>query len=123
MKLARNLCLVMTAMLLLTLGSFADQKHRAGFTLAEAAQVGTTQLPAGDYKAEWTGDGPNVQVAIIKGSKTLVTVPAQVIPQKAEIANTDVVLKAGDNGTRTIDQIDFAKQKQSLKLGSDSSGM
>jgi len=121
MKSARNWCLVLTAMLLLTMGAFADQKHKAGFTLAEPAQVGSAQLQPGDYKAEWTGDGPNVQVQIMKGSKTLATVPAQLIQQKETVANTDVVLKPGDNGAKTIDQIDFANK--SLKLGSASSGM
>jgi hypothetical protein len=121
MKAARNLCLVMTALLLLTLGAFADQKHKAGFTLAEPATVGNAQLQPGDYKAEWTGDGPNVQVQIMKGSKTLATVPAQLIQQKETVANTDVVLKPGDNGAKTIDQIDFSNK--SLKLGGDNSGM
>jgi hypothetical protein len=123
MKAVRSLCLVLTATFLLTLGALAEQKHHAGFTLAEDAQVGNTQLKAGDYKAEWTGDGPSVQVQIMKGSKTVATVPAQVVPQKEAVANTDVILKPGDNGTKTVDQIDFAKLKQSLKLGSENSGM
>jgi hypothetical protein len=123
MNVAKKLSLVLTAALLLTLGAFAEQKHHAGFTVGENVQIGSTQLKPGDYKAEWSGDGPNVQVQIMKGSKVVATVPAQVIPQKQELENTAVVYKTGDNGSKTIDQIDFAKQKASLKLGTDSSGM
>ena len=37
----------------------ANQKT---FTLQEALTVGSTQLPAGDYKVTWDSNGPAVQV-------------------------------------------------------------
>jgi hypothetical protein len=47
-----------------------------------AVQVGTTQLPAGDYKVTWTGSGSSAQVTLAKKGVAPVTVPAKVVEQK-----------------------------------------
>jgi len=44
--------------------------------------VGSTQLPAGDYKVSWTGSGPNVQVTFTQDKKTIATVQANAVEQK-----------------------------------------
>ena len=47
-----------------------------------AVKVGSTELPAGDYKVTWTGSGSSVQVSLAQDKKTLVTVPAKAVEQK-----------------------------------------
>jgi hypothetical protein len=51
-------------------------------TLPSAVQVGSTQLPAGDYKVTWTGTGSSAQVTLAKKGVQPVTVPAKVVAQK-----------------------------------------
>jgi hypothetical protein len=46
--------------------------------------VGTTQLPAGTYKLEWTGSGPNVQATLTLGKKTAATFAAKQVDVKSE---------------------------------------
>jgi hypothetical protein len=47
-----------------------------------AVQVGSTQLPAGDYKVTWTGTGSSVQVTLAQKGIASVTVPAKAVQQK-----------------------------------------
>jgi len=57
-------------------------KNSQNVSLAETVKVGTTQIPAGDYKVTWTGSGSSAQVTLAHGGKTLVTVPAKVVEEK-----------------------------------------
>jgi hypothetical protein len=50
--------------------------------LPSAVQVGSSQLPAGDYKVTWTGSGDSAQVTLAKKGVQPVTVPAKVVEQK-----------------------------------------
>lgn len=56
-------------------------KNSETVTINTPVKVGTTQLPAGDYKVTWTGTGSAVQVTLQKG-KTAVTVPAKATEEK-----------------------------------------
>jgi hypothetical protein len=49
---------------------------------ADSVQVGSTVLPAGDYKVSWTGTGASAQVTLLKKGVPPVTVPATVVEQK-----------------------------------------
>ena len=51
-------------------------------SFSSAVQVGSTQLPAGDYKVTWTGSGDSAQVTLSKKGVQPVTVPAKVVEQK-----------------------------------------
>ena len=54
--------LVVGLALLLTSSAFAASK--ANFTLNSDASVNGTKLKAGDYKLQWDGSGPNVELSI-----------------------------------------------------------
>ncbi|HZQ24439.1 MAG TPA: hypothetical protein VFA89_16745 [Terriglobales bacterium] len=126
MKSGKCIGTLLALALLLPLGALAadnGQQHHEKFTLVDSVQVGNTLLQPGDYKAEWNGTGPNVQVEILHGKKTVATVPAQVIEKNQPSPYSDVIVKPNGN-TKTIDEIDFANKKESLKLAQgQSSGM
>jgi hypothetical protein len=116
----------MLVTLLLPLSVLAADKseHHENFTLNDAVQIGNTQLKPGNYKAEWSGNGPTVQVQILQGKKTVATVPAQVVENKQASPYNDVIVKPTTGNTKTIDEIDFANKKEALKLTpAQSSGM
>lgn len=52
-----------------SLSAFAKDKNEGKFTLSSPAQVGSTQLQPGDYKATWDGSGSEVQVKILREKK------------------------------------------------------
>ena len=65
----------------LSLPAFAA-KNSQDVTLNAPVKVGTTQLPAGNYKVTWTGTGSAVQVTIEQKGKASVTVPAKATEEK-----------------------------------------
>lgn len=66
---------------LLSIPAFAA-KNSQNLTLTGTVKIGSTQLPAGDYKVSWTAVGPNAQVTIAQKGKTPITVPAKVVEAK-----------------------------------------
>jgi len=115
MKFAKYFSLVATFTMLLSLSAMAADKHDGKFTLPEAAQIGSTQLHAGDYKAEWTGTGQDVQVQIMQHGKTLATVPGKLVENQEASEYSSVTLKPVGN-VKTIDEIDFANRKEAIVL-------
>ena len=77
-------------------------KNSQTVTLTDPVEVGSTQLPAGNYKVTWTGTGSNVQVTIAEKGKTSVTVPAKLVDAK----NGHVALQTGTvGGVRVLQAI------------------
>ncbi len=116
MKFAKYFSLVAAVTVLLSLSAFAADKHEGKFTLTEPALVGSTQLPAGDYKAQWSGTGQDVQMQIIQHGKTLVTVPGKLVDNKEAAQYNSVTVKPGSGNLKTVDEIDFANRKDALVL-------
>jgi len=71
-----------SALLLASLSIPAFAKNSQSITLTDSVKVGSTQLPAGNYKVTWTGTAPNVQVTIESKGKASVTVPAKLVDAK-----------------------------------------
>jgi hypothetical protein len=61
--------------------AFASKKPQT-VTIPETVQVGSTQLPAGDYKLTRTGSGSNVQVTLTQNEKAVVTFSARAVEGK-----------------------------------------
>lgn len=69
-------------------------KNSENVTFAHAVTVGTTQLPAAQYKVTWTGTGSNVQVTLTHG-KSVVTLPAKLVEQKNGMVSVQTNSKDG----------------------------
>ena len=95
---------------LIAVTAFAADGGSGKIRLDSAVKVGTTELPAGDYKVTWTGSGANTEVTLTQG-KTKVTAPAQLVEVRR---NSDGVSTRSENGSRVLTEIQF--QKQTLVL-------
>jgi hypothetical protein len=106
--------------LLLATSAFAANK--GSLQVSDSTSVAGKQLPAGDYTVQWEGNGPSVEVSILKGKKVVATVPARVtnLDQASEY-NSAVVSKSSD-GARTLSQIRFSGKKYALEIGGESGG-
>ncbi len=62
--------------------AFAGTKPQT-VTFPGTVQIGSMQVPAGDYKLAWTGSGPGVQVTLTRQGKTIATFTAKVIEVKS----------------------------------------
>jgi hypothetical protein len=96
-KLSRIILTAFAGTLFLSAGAFAQEK--AKLSLAENVTVQGKTLKPGNYKLEWEGSGPIVQVSIIKGRDTIATVPATVVTEKdSNVVDAYGTRKAADGG-------------------------
>jgi hypothetical protein len=97
----------------LSLNAFAKDKNETRVTLSDSVQVGTTELKPGDYTLQWEGNGPDVQVKVLKGRNLVATVPAKLAQGRSE-RNADAITFRTVSNVKTLDQVDFAGGKRSL---------
>lgn len=106
----------LAGLLVLPVSSFAKDKNEGNLTLANPVQVGSTQLQPGNYKVEWQGSGPAVNIDILQDNKTVATAPAKLV---AYTEGYDAVVTgpaAGNPRETALQEIDFGKQKEGLQL-------
>jgi len=113
--------LVVGLALLLASSAFAATK--GNLQLQSPTMVNGTQLKAGDYKLEWEGTGPDVQVSILQGKKVVAKVPAKVVELKMPAQNNSAVVSNNTDGTSSLAGVHFAGKTTALELPQSSEGM
>lgn len=77
-------------------------KNSQNVTLTASVQVGSTQLPAGEYKVSWTGTGDSAKVTLAKKGAAPVTVPAKVVDQKNDHTGVATATQGGKEVLQAI---------------------
>ena len=116
MKVSRLSLTVFGGSLLLAASAVAGNTVKKSIHLSESVTVEDAQLAPGDYKVEWSGDGPDVKVAILKGKDTVATVPAHIESENISNSQSGYGLKAGKDGGQTFSEMFFAGEKFQLKM-------
>jgi hypothetical protein len=80
----------------------------------DVVQIGSTQLKPGNYKVEWQGTGPAVQVSFQQNGKTVVTVPATLKTNDDQVTQDAIMIEATSADTTELKEIDFGRQKEAL---------
>jgi len=70
--------------LILPLSALASSKNSSNVEIPDKVVVNGKQIQPGTYKVEWNGTGPNVEVSILQGDKTIAQVPARVVDKTYE---------------------------------------
>ena len=109
--------------LALTLACSAFAASKANLTLNNPTSINGTQLKAGDYKLEWDGSGPNVELSIMQGKKVVTKVPAKIVDLGKASSNDSALLHQNDDGSTTLAGVRFQGKKYALELGESSDGM
>ena len=102
--------LLLAAIVLTPVLAFAKTKDSANVDLNQPVEVAGAQLPSGQYKVTWEGNGPNVTVNFTKDKKTIATAPAKLVGnsineqavETATAANHTTVLQAIDLKSMTL---------------------
>ncbi len=111
--------LMMGFAVLLASSAFAATK--GNLSLLNPATINGTSLKAGDYKLEWDGTGPAVEVSIMQGKKLLAKVPAKLVDLSSPSPSNAAVVQKHEDGTTTLAGARFEGKKYALQLGSDAS--
>lgn len=93
-------------------------KNSQNVTLSSPVTVGSTKLPAGQYKVSWTGTGSTVQVTIAAKGLATVTVPAKAIESKNDRVAVQLDSANGVNVLESIMLNDLTLQISGAKAGS-----
>jgi hypothetical protein len=113
--------LVMGAALLLASSAFAVTK--GNLELNNAATISGTKLNPGDYKLEWDGTGPDVQVSVMKGRNVVAKVQGKLVDLPSPSAGDSVVFTTGENGANNVAGVRFNGKKYALDLSGTGAGM
>jgi len=112
---------VMGLALLLSSSAFAATK--ASLQLNNPVLVNGTTLKPGEYKVQWEGSGPNVELSIMQGKNVLAKVPAHVVDLQTPSQNDAAVTRKNDSGPNTLAGVRFQGKKFAIELGEASDGM
>jgi len=113
--------LVLGLAVLSATSAFAATK--ANLSLTSPVTVNGTTLKAGDYKVQWDGAGPNVEVSILQGKNVVAKVPARIVELQSPAANDAAVTRQNASGPNTLAGLRFQGKKTSLELAEASDGM
>jgi hypothetical protein len=105
------------------LASSALAATKASLQLSNPVTVNGTTLKAGDYKIQWEGDGPNVEVSFTQGKTVVAKAPARVVELETPAANDAAVTLKNDKGSNSLAGLRFQGKKIALELSAASDGM
>lgn len=104
--------------LLLATSAFAANK--GSLQVSDPVTVSGKSLAAGEYTVKWEGNGPNVELNILRGKNVVATIPARLIDLDRSASGNTSVVKRNDDGSKTLSEIRFAGKKYALALGNES---
>ncbi|HEY6768586.1 MAG TPA: hypothetical protein VI386_27825 [Candidatus Sulfotelmatobacter sp.] len=119
MKIARTYTMVSKSMVLgaaLILASNAFAASKASLQLNGPVMINGTKLRAGDYKLQWEGNGPDVEVSIMQGKNVVAKAPAHIVNLETPAVNSAAVTRRSDDGTSTLAGVRFSGKKYALDL-------
>ena len=103
--------------LLLATSAFAANK--GSLQIQEPTSVNGTKLAPGDYKIEWDGTGPSVELSIMQGRKVIAKVPAHVVDLNRPAQNDAAVVKNSEDGTKTLSEVRLSGKKFAFAVGEE----
>lgn len=107
----------------LVLASSAFAATKGSLQLNSAVTVNGTTLKAGDYKVQWEGIGPNVELSILQGKNVVAKVPAHVIELQSAPSNDAAVTHQDGSGAKTLAGLRFQGKRTGLDFGDSSDSM
>ena len=121
MKQIKYAALLSMIALLFSVSALARDKNQHSVKIPDSVQVGGKQLEPGNYKVEWQGTGPGIQVNFVRDGKTVATVQGTLKTNDAQVTQDAIVTGTTSANTKTLTEIDFSRTKESLVF--EQSGM
>jgi len=109
--------------LALLLASSVLAATKGSLQLNNPVSVNGTQLKAGDYKLQWEGSGPDVELSIMQGKTVIAKVPAHVVDLDTPAADNAAITRKNGGGSSELAGVRFQGKKFSLQLADVGDGM
>jgi len=111
--------LAVTAGLILGLALSAAAADKT-ISFNNAVTLNGTTLQPGEYKLNYTTTGTTTEVKILKGKNTLATATGEMVSLERAASDDAIVTRVNDDGSRTIQEIQFAGKKSAIRFGGES---
>lgn len=119
MKASRLSSLLFAASLLLPLAAFAGNTTKKTLHIFETVTLEGKTLSPGDYRLEWSGTGPDVQLEVVHGRDTVATVPAKIVTASEKNQQDGYTLKPTQSGGQELSSVFFSGKDYSLQIHPD----
>jgi hypothetical protein len=103
---------------LLASSAFAGT-NKTTLQVQEATTISGTKLAPGEYKVQWEGNGPNVEMSILKGKNVVAKVPARVVELPSAAPSDAAVVHRNEDGSRSLSEIRMSGKKYALAVGEE----
>jgi hypothetical protein len=103
--------------------AYAARDNARSVEIFDAVQIGTTELKPDNYKVEWQGRGPAVNVSFLRKGKNVVKVPGTLKTNDDQVTQDSILIEATGMGRSTLKEIDFRHLKQALVFDQNPGGM
>ncbi len=120
-KYLQHLAVLSSLALLFPVGALA-RNNAHSIQIDDVVQIGTTQLKPGNYKVEWQGSGPAVQVSFRQNGKTVATLPATLKADDDQVTQDAIMTEATSADRSELKEIDFGRQKEALVFDQNPDG-
>jgi len=101
--------------LLLATSVFAANK--GSLQVSDPVTVNGKQIAAGEYTVKWDGNGPNVELNILRGKNVVATVPARMVDLESTPSRDSAVTVVGADGQKSLNEIRFSGKKYAFAIG------
>lgn len=117
MKIPKLAFAFVSAALLLASAAFAGETNKTTVRISQNVTVQGKSLDPGKYTAQWTGEGPNVQVTLTRGKNTVATFAAQIKQEASPNSNDAIGTSEGPNGSKQLTSIYPDGKEFSIQIG------
>ena len=103
--------------LLLATSVFAANK--GSLKVSDPVTVNGRQIAPGEYTVKWEGNGPSVELNILRGKDVVATVPARMIDLDRAPSRDSAVTIVNSDGHKSLNEIRFSGKKYALAVGAE----
>ena|SRR5271165_6882613 len=121
MQMSRIAVLLFGTALLFSSAALAGEANRGKLQLSDKVVVDGQPLNPGNYRVEWDGSGPNVQVRLVLGKQTVATLPAHLAEQLTANSQDAYSTSVEHDGSRALTTIYFSGKRFALQIDHEAS--
>jgi hypothetical protein len=122
MKLSKLAAALATVALFFAGVAVSAEANKMTIHIDQKVTVDGKILETGKYTAEWSGDGPNVQVTLLHGKDTVATFPAQIKQEASANLNDAIGTSDNSDGSKQLDAIYPNGKRISIQLDNSGAG-
>ncbi len=112
--------IILTFLVLVATSAFAGDRT---VSLRTPTVVNGQKLPAGEYTLKYQIKGTKADVQIVKSNKVVATTTGNVVENKTAATSDGVLRSDNADGTSTLKEIQFAKDKKVIRFEGDATAV